>query len=394
MTDGELLVFSPTFHPEKVGTPHYVTDMVQALARSHAVRVVTNQPYYPAFERFPGYGTRTRSDRLDEVPVHRLPTVVPRSGGRLARMASEANMLLQVVVAIVAGRLRRAGRVVAVSPGVPFAIVAGRFLRRRGGHLTVVVHDIGFGLAHSTGGDFGRRIAGVIRRLEVAALNRADRIMVLSHAMGRALVAAGVTAPVETVPLWPTVAGPATDDPPPGQTVQYSGNLGRKQGVHTLLDLAHELAATDPDARVVIRGDGSERRSLEDEARRWALTNVVFEEFVPGDRLVDGLAEGRVHVVPQLPEGAEFAVPSKVVNILAVGRPVVVTADEGTPLAALAAECGAVVRVGPGDPTSFAQAVSELLALDDDAYGEIQCAARAWAARHDRNAAVRRIISD
>lgn len=394
MTDhDELLVFSPTFHPEKVGTPHYATDMVRALAdQGHAIRVVTNQPYYPAFRRFPGYGRQTRSDQLDGIPVHRLPTMVPRGGGRLARMASEANMLLQAALALALRRLAPMAHVIAVSPGVPFAIVAGLILRRRGGRLTVVVHDVGFGLAHSTGGRLGGLVAGAIRRVEVAALNGADRVTVLSDSMGGELQAAGVTSPIETVPPWPTITGLEGRRGRPGLSVQYSGNLGRKQGVHSLLDLADVLAVDQPTARVVIRGNGSERRSLEAEANRRGLANVDFQDFVPVERLVEGLAEGRVHVVPQLPEGAAFAVPSKVVNILAIGRPVVVTAEESTPLAALANECDAVLRVPSGDAAAFAAAVMDVLALDEGAYDRLCHAATAWAAQHDRDAAVRRIV--
>lgn len=390
----EVLVVSPTFYPEKVGTPHYVADIVRVLDESgFRVRVVTNQPYYPTFERFPGYGRNTRSDSFGAVPVHRLPTIVPREGRPIARVASEVNMLLQVAVGRLARRLPSSDHVVAVSPGVPFSVLAGRLLCRGPSQLTAIVHDIVFGLARTTGGRFVRALGGAIRRLEVACLNRADRLLVLSEAMGEALHSAGVTCPIETIPLWPTVSPVPDDGKWPGRMVQYSGNLGRKQGVHVLLDLADELAAIDPAANVVIRGDGPEREALASEAVRRRLRNVVFEDFVPSRRLVEGLVEGRVHVVPQLPEGAKFAVPSKVVNILAVGRPVVVTAERGTPLGLLAEDCDAVFRVDPGDVVSLAKEVAAVLALDDDDYEEVAAAARNWACRRDRDASVRRIIA-
>ena len=95
----DVLVLSPTFHPEKVGTPHYATDMVREMSRQgHRPQVVTNQPYYPAFERFEGYVRRTRRDELDGIPLRRLPTIVPPNGSRAGRIVADLNLLLQVLV--------------------------------------------------------------------------------------------------------------------------------------------------------------------------------------------------------------------------------------------------------------------------------------------------------
>lgn len=392
MGDRDVLVLTPTFHPEKVGTPHYVTDMVEEMVRQGLhVRVVTNQPYYPTFQRFPGYGRATRRDQVGQVPVDRLPTLVPRDGARLARILSEANMLLQVVVGLLSGRLRRSGHVLAISPGAPFAIVAGALLRRRRARFTVVVHDIGFGLARTTGGRMGRTIAAAIRWIEVRALNLADRVIVLSDAMGHALARQGVRVGLETVELWPTVGG-ASDVAPAAATVQYSGNLGRKQGVHRLLDLADRLGGDAPDATVVIRGDGSEAPTLRRDAERRGLANVDFRDFVAVEELASRLAEARVHVVPQLPESADFAVPSKIVNILAVGRPVVVTATVDSPLGQLASRCSAVRIVDPEDDQAFATEVARVLRLDELSYAAMCKDARRWAEQHDRVSAVKRTI--
>jgi len=125
------------------------------------------------------------------------------------------------------------------------------------------------------------------------------------------------------------------------------------------------LAGTHPRARVVIRGDGSEKPTLVSTVAARGLRNVTFEPLVPAEQLVDALGNAAVHLVPQLPEGALAAVPSKVFNVLAVGRPVVATAHPGTPLALLAEETPAVRVVPPGDVTAFAGAVADL--LDDPA---------------------------
>ncbi|MDP2623986.1 MAG: glycosyltransferase, partial [Actinomycetota bacterium] len=240
-----IVVVSPTFHPEKVGTPHYVTDLALALADTgFDVAVVTNQPYYPEFHRFEGYGRRRRVDSLGAVRIRRLPTLVPFRGAPVLRAVSEANMLLQGVVGALAGRLPRSRTVIAVSPGVPFAVLVARILRRRGGRLLVVVHDIQAGLVTATTGPAGRVAGRVAGTVEAWALNRADVIAPLSEAMGQTLSRMGVRAPIRPVPLWATVE-PGLRPLPAGdrRVVMYSGNLGRKQGVSTLVDLAAAMSA-------------------------------------------------------------------------------------------------------------------------------------------------------
>ena len=374
-----VTVVTPTFAPEAVGTPHYVGDLVEGMVASGVdVQVVTQQPYYPRFERFDGYGRATRRDTACGASVFRVPTIVPKEGRALWRAASEVNLLLQVLLAVLSGRVARSTHVLAVSPGVPFAVLAGALVRRRGGRLVVVVHDVQFGLAAVAVRWAGSWVGRLARAVEVWALGRADHLTVLSDGMGAALVAAGVRAPVTVVPLWPTV--PVDDAAPeaPG-TVLYSGNLGAKQGVGLLLEVAERLAREAPSARLVIRGQGAERSSLERRAAE--LGNVELEDLVPAEELATALAAGAVHVVPQLDEGAAFAVPSKVFNILAVGRPVVVTASEGTTLAGFSASVSAVRRVPPGDAGAVASEVVALL-RDDDLRHELGRQARDWMRRH------------
>jgi colanic acid biosynthesis glycosyl transferase WcaI len=354
----DVLVVSPTFHPEKVGTPVYATDLVRGLAEEgHAVRVVTNQPYYPAFRRFVGYGRRTRHDVLDGTAIHRLPTIVPRRGRPMWRAVSELNMLLQVVLAILTRRVARSRHVIVVSPGVPFAVLAARLLCRRGGRLVAIVHDLQFGLAVTAG-----PLAGLTRMMqwvEVAALDRADVVAPLSEQMADELRRAGLGTEMRVVGLWATVE--PTGRMPDPDLVLYSGNLGRKQGVEVLLDIAQRLATMRPTSRLLIRGDGSERDALVERAAARGLANVEFDGFVDEAELAASLEAASVHVVPQVAEAADHAVPSKVFNLLAVGRQVVALTPDHSTLSRLGAELDAVHCVPANDAAAAAETIAALL---------------------------------
>lgn len=386
----ELLIVTPTFHPEKVGTPHYVTDLVRELQRrGQRPYVVTGQPNYPEFKRHPHYGLNTRRDSFQGVPVFRLPTLVPR-GGRIAwRLASELNFLVQVGLASALRRIPRSDRVLVVHPGTPIASLAGRLLRRSGGRLVVYVHDLAYGLAGATAGSTGRRLSRAVRWLEVTALNLADVVVVLTEWMRRSTRDAGVRSPIERVGLWPTVEVRRYRPKDGRPTVLYSGSMGRKQGVERLLNLAQEMRQI-PNALLIVRGRGSQRASLVKAARERGLTNVRFEEFVPEEELATALADAHVHVVPQLSEGAEFAVPSKIFNILAVGRPVVATAEEGSPLWSFSSEVPAVICAA--DDAELSAAVLKLLndAVERNRLGDV---GRHWIEQgNTREAAADRLL--
>jgi colanic acid biosynthesis glycosyl transferase WcaI len=353
-----LLVVTPTFAPEKVGTPHYIADLVRGFrAKGELVEVVTNQPYYPAFERFPGYGRATRRDAFDDVPIRRLATIVPKGGNPLWRGISELNFLLQALALLASCRQRRRSRVLAVSPGTPFTVITAVLLTRRRGRCVAVVHDIQAGLASASGAPAA--LVWVLSRLEVWALNQTDEVTVLSSGMAESLQSAGVRVPVEIEPLWATVT--ATDVQADPDLVLYSGNLGRKQGVALLIEVADLLATLRPTTRMLIRGQGSERIQLERDVLARGLSNVTFADLVEEADLALSLGEAAVHLVPQLPEGAASAMPSKIYNILAVGRPVVAAAAEDSGIRALSLDVDAIRCVYPGDAETFAKTVVSLL---------------------------------
>jgi colanic acid biosynthesis glycosyl transferase WcaI len=93
------------------------------------------------------------------------------------------------------------------------------------------------------------------------------------------------------------------------------------------------------------------------------LDNIRFSELLPREKLGQGLAEGDIHLVPQEPDGAAFAVPSKIYNIMAAGRPFVATARPDSPLWHLQTQSRAFLCVPPNDTPAFADAV---LRLADD----------------------------
>jgi colanic acid biosynthesis glycosyl transferase WcaI len=219
-------------------------------------------------------------------------------------------------------------------------------------------------------------------------LNRVDQIVVLSHEMKAQLRAIGVRKPIDVVPIWVDADVirplPRADD---GRvTVLYSGNLGRKQGLDQIIALAEELRArTDVD--IVVRGEGGEADRLGAEIVARGLTNIRLGKLLPPGNLAEALASGDIHLVPQNPDAADFAVPSKVYNIMAAGRPFVATAREQTSLWRLCEDSEAFLCVPPNHPRAFADAVLRL-AEDAQLRATLGARGRSYVERYQRKSDV------
>ena len=138
--------------------------------------------------------------------------------------------------------------------------------------------------------------------------------------------------------------------------VLYAGRLNRFKGVSIVIDALRMLPAW----RVVIAGDGPDRRRLERLARRNGVDGrVTFTGWLTQERLWEQIAAARAVVVPSLKEGASFVA----VEAQSLGVPVVAF-DLGGP-AALARMAGSRFElVRPGPPAvaarSFAAAIEQI----------------------------------
>ncbi len=358
-----LLMVAQSYWPEPAGSAPMMTDLATAFAEAGSdTTVLTARPNYPGNRVYDGYtdGAQDRTT-VDGVRIERLATIPPAGGGMKARLLHEGVLHAGFAAALARGRVGRHAAVLSLCPSILSVAVADRFTAPGGRHVAIV-HDIQSGLAGALGMG-GSAAIKAIRVLERTALNRADAIVVLSEPMRVVLRTLGVNRPIAVIP--PHVDAdavhprPRPDQPP---TVLYSGAFARKQGLEQVLEMAGHLAGLMPAARVQLRGQGGLEEELKGQARAMGLTNVAFSPLAPKERLNEALAEGDVHLVPQRPEGAAFAMPGKAVTILAAGRPFVSTCLPGSALAALEAEIGAFVCTPPDDPLAMAEAVAGLLA--------------------------------
>jgi colanic acid biosynthesis glycosyl transferase WcaI len=361
-----ILFVTRYFWPELIGSAPFTSDIAQWLAqRGRPTTVLSGLPHYPTDQVFPAYRDgRCRRESVGDVAVERLRVGPPRKPSASARILNELEFLLRGLVGLATGRVERHSVVLVLCPSI-LSVALALAARRRNGVCIALVHDIQSGLAERLALS-GRWLAGLMRITERFLLSRTDHVVVLSPEMKEQLRRIGVTSPIDIIPLWVDTDRFQPEAPRPRNEIRvlYSGNLGLKQGLGQVVAMARELALHRPDIEIVLRGNGNRIRELDAEIRARRLGNVRLSELRPHEELGAALAAGDIHLVPQNPDAAAFAVPSKVFNIMAIGRPFVATALPGSTLWQLQRQSGAFLCVPPNEPWAFAEAVMRL--ADDE----------------------------
>jgi len=357
-----LLFVTRYFWPELIGSAPFTSDIAEWLAKEgRQITVLSGLPHYPGTTVFPAYKDgRLQHETMGNVVVERVRSGPPVRSSALARILNEAGFLMRGLGTLAGGRIKRHPVVLALCPSI-LCVALALAARQRGGSAIAIVHDIQSGLAQQLGMN-GGALGRLMRWVERATLDRVDLVVVLSQEMKDQLRRIGVTAPIDVVPLWVDTDEVQAVEPAsrPSVKVLYSGNLGRKQGLSQVVAMAEQLATRRPEIEIVLRGNGNQAQELVAEIARRHLENVRLAELQPNEGLSTALAAGDIHLVPQNPLAAAFAVPSKVYNIMAVGRPFVATALPDSTLWRLQKQSGAFLCVPPDEPLSFAEAVLQL----------------------------------
>ena len=369
---GKLLLVASNFAPELTGIGKYLGDMAAWLAQSgFEIRVVTAPPYYPAWRVLPGYSSRHyMTQYLGGIRVIRCPLLVPRRPGGLTRLLHMVSFAASTFPVVLWQCLSwRPQMVFVVEPPLgcaPAALIGARLC---GARAWLHVQDFEVDAAFQLGILKGPAIQKAALATERWLMRRFDGASSISPRMLKKLLRKGVDRNrIRYFPNWvdTTAIRPVerTDDlrvelgiAEDRRVLLYSGNMGEKQGLELLVDVARRLFNLRPEALFLLCGEGAAKQRIMEAAE--GLTNVRFVPLQPLSRLNELLNLADVHLLPQREDAEDLVMPSKLTAILASGRPVVSSARPGSDLERAASTGGLVVP--PGKPDAFAAALCRLL---------------------------------
>ena len=361
-----VVMIGANYWPEESGSAPYTTGLAEDLvAHGVDVTVLCAMPHYPGWRIREGYRGRLRAREIRAgVRLVRSWLWVPSRQSAFQRAFFEGSFLSGALA--LGWRIRRPDVVIASTPSLSGAVAARCLARRWRVPYGLVVQDLVGPGAEQSGMRGGDRVAGVVSRVERWALSGASRVAVVSAGFMPYLRESGVEADrVEHTPNWSHIPRSEADPvevrrrfglPEGVPVVLHAGAMGLKQGLEQVVDVARLDDERGASLCFVFVGDGSQRKSLEEQAR--GLGNVVFLPQQPADAYADLLVAADVLLISERPGMVNMSLPGKLTSYVSAGRPIVAMVSPGGATAAELERSGVGSVVPAGEPLALLDVVS------------------------------------
>lgn len=378
-----ILIYGINFSPEPVGIGKYTGELAEYLADSgFDVRVVTAPSYFPQWKAIKNY---FRCEQVGKVRVFRCALWVPRNPNGLTRLLHLATFAISSFP-IVLSQLRWEPDIIfTVAPAffcAPASLILKRLSSRKKSVKTYLhIQDFELDAAFELGILKGALIRKLAEKLERSILMRFDYVSTISQAMRQLVIKKGVLERkavvipnwIRTSEIYPQSKAQRKLNPYRAElgitkqqvVILYSGSMNKKQGLAIIAESIERLEGKK-DYVWVIAGEGPSKQDLIKRIGR--CSNVYILPLQPKERMNDWLNFADIHLLPQRTGAADLVLPSKLLGIMASGRPVVACSPVDSELGHFASQVG--IRV---DPEDCYQMVNAIIRLTSDKILISQC---------------------
>jgi putative colanic acid biosynthesis glycosyltransferase WcaI len=378
-----MTIFLVTQHyrPDDTSTAVFLTAIAEEIARDNEVVVLSGSP-----------GSASAGN----------PSVTELSGWTVPKQALIRRTLamLWLCIAAFAQVWRRARSdtpvLVVTTPFLlPYFTVLGAHLR--GAPTALIVYDIYPDALIASGFTTERSwLARAIRHVNRWLFAAVDAIVIIGRDMEKHVTRYGATPDkVCYIPHWSTL--PSRESPilrgSPFRAghadkfiVGLSGNLGFTHDPETVFGAAQNLAG-NPSIHFLLSGWGVGWKRLVAAQQAAQLNNVTLIERVSENDLNTLLAAADIWIIPYRRSMSGISVPSRLYNLLAIGRPVVALSESDAEHALMLSEHNAGWVVEPENVAALAAAISAAASNPEDVAMKRRNAVAILAGRFTRDAA-------
>lgn len=387
----KILFFSHYYSPEGNAPATRVSALCERWAKAgHDVTVVTCPPNVPSGIVYDGYRNARTSEVINGVKVERVKLYIAANKGAVKRMFNFVSYFCKALWTALC--LPRPDVVIATSPQI-FCGYAGVWYKRlRRVPLVIEIRDIWPESMGAVGAHIPRFAYWALEKIEKTMYRACDRLVTVGEGYLERLAEKGV--PREKMAIVMNGTDLEVYRPMPKNeallrtygldgkfVVSYIGTVGMACGLEVVLDAAEVLSHKERKGRkevvFVIVGDGAHRESLEAEAKRRGLENVVFTGRQPKSSMPDWVNTSDVSLVHlKKTELFTTVMPSKIFESAGCKKPIIMGVDGYAKKLVMAAEAG--MDMMPENAESLVDCVTRLAAdpelcarLGENAYRNI-----------------------
>ncbi len=357
------------YFPPEIGTAsHLFYELCETLAqRGHQVTVVTGMPWYnldKVEEKYQGRFLLT--EQLNDIQIIRVADL-PLAGHAI--LVKVGHFSVPVFLGGAALLASRPDVIIFYSPPLLLGLTSYFLARKWKIPFIMNLQDL-YPLCLMDYG-YPQAFISILTKLELFIYQRAKFITVHSEG-NRNYLLSSKKQPSTKVKVLPNWVDTQAIQPGPkrnnfskplgltdGFTVSFAGTMGAAQGLRSVIEAAGLLRERH-DIKFLLVGGGMEKAALVQEAEKRGLANVIFLPMQPKEIYPDILSASDVCLCTLMKNLSAPVVPSKILSIMAAGRPVLASMPlhGDAPQLIQAAQCG--ICVEPENPAALAAAIWQL----------------------------------
>ncbi|WP_044637565.1 WcaI family glycosyltransferase [Siansivirga zeaxanthinifaciens] len=339
-----ISIIGINYYPEDSAIGLYTTQKAEYLVnKGFDVTVITGFPYYPQWKISEEYKSKPYllKEVINGVKVLRSKQYVPSNPTFSKRIIHLISFTFGNFINLF--KLSKPHVVIAIVPFTTSALL-GWFLKiRYNSKLWIHIQDFEFDAAIDSGLLKGNsiRIFKILMGLEKKILSKADVVSTISHGMMNKLKQKTKS---NTYYLTNWIDVSLFDKPFESLhpylnsnkfKILYSGNIGAKQDWNFFIDFIKKLDHLD-DIEVIIVGEGAEKATIVSALNQYSF--IRHYNLVPFKDLPILLRSADVHVLFQKKDVIDTVMPSKLLGMMASGKPSIVTGNMKSEVATVLAE--------------------------------------------------------
>ena len=344
-----IAIISLNYYPEDTAIGLYSTQMAEFLVQNGwDVTVITGFPYYPEWKIPETYKIEKKylEEQIQGVRVLRFKQFVPSNPTFFKRIIHILDFTSGSL-----SNLKKVNKTEIVLSIIPFtssAWLGKKLTKRLHAKHWIHIQDFEFDAAFQSGlaSKSGLRafLPKILFNLESSLLKSANIASTISETMMDKLKEKTNTKTF----LFPNWIDPDSIDPGKAMThpylkaksfkILYSGNIGFKQDWIFFQKVVGHFEKQS-NIEFIVVGDGAKRTLIENLARKF--NNINYYQNVPYNQLNDLLCSANLHVFFQNEDVINAVMPSKILGMLASGKPSIVTGNMNSEVAKIIREANA-----------------------------------------------------
>lgn len=373
-----ILIYGINYAPELTGIGKYTGEMASWLARqNHEIEVITALPYYPEWEIHKNYrGKWWLTEIVEGVKVHRCPLYIPAKVTSIKRIIHEFSFLASIFPLFLKSLFQKKfDLVICVSPPFHLGVLPLLYAKLKGAKFVSHIQDLQVDAARDLKMIQNKFALDIMFKMEKMLFENSSAVSTISSGMKAKILAKGI--PASKIKLFPNWVDKDIVRPLPreqsllaefglgehSKVVLYSGNLGEKQGLEVIIEVAKALKSRQEVVFVIV-GSGGGKANLMKLANDADLKNILFFPLQPYNQLSALLATADVHLVLQKKSASDLVMPSKLTAILASGGCPIVSAVPGTTLYDVISDHDLGILIEPESSDALTQGIQMALASD------------------------------